>query len=63
MSAVIVADNIRYGKPNMAALEGDWGREIFESIRDTPRADFAELDKRCAEVEKRISEAKRKGTF
>ena len=44
----MVIDGINYGKPNMAALEGEWGKEIFETIKNTPKPDmtrfYTELD-------------------
>lgn len=44
----MVIDGVSYGKPNMAALEGEWGKEIFETIKNTPKPDmknfFNELD-------------------
>lgn len=48
----IVIDGINYGKPNMAALEGKWGKEIFETIKNTPKPDLAQL---YAEVEAEAS--------
>lgn len=30
---------MRYGKPNMTALEGEWGRKIFDEIVTSPRLD------------------------
>lgn len=61
--AAIVLDNVTYGKPNMAALEGDLGRRILDAIASTPRPDFERLDRECAEVNRRMLEAKANGTF
>lgn len=61
--AAIVLDNVTYGKPNMAALEGDLGRRIMDVIASTPRPDFTRLDKECEEVNRRMREAKANGTF
>lgn len=62
MHAIRVGD-VTYGKPNMAALEGDLGRRIMKAIHDTKKPDFSQLDARCAEVSARMNEAKAHGTF
>ena len=61
--ASITVNGVTYGKPNMAALEGELGRRIMETIRSTPRPDFTEIDKKCAEYNARIAKAKEDGTF
>lgn len=50
-------------KPDMAALEGDWGRRVFEAIAKAPKPDFAEIERRCRESEDAIRRAKSDGTF
>lgn len=59
----IEVDGRRYGKPNMAALEGDWGRHIIEQIVSTPRLDYDMLRRQADETNHRISEAKANGTY
>lgn len=54
---------VHYSKPNMAALHGEWGRKIIDTIRNTPKADFTELDKKCDEIVARIRAAKEDGTY
>ena len=44
-------------KPNMAALEGEMGRSIFETIRDCPDADWKDIETRSKALEQRIVEA------
>ena len=61
--ASIVSNGITYGKPNMAALEGELGRRIMDTIVSAPRPDQAEIDRRCAEISGRIQEARDNGTF
>lgn len=62
MHAVRVGD-ITYGKPNMAALEGELGRRILEVVRSTEKPDFSKLNAKCAEVNARMNEARRHGSF
>lgn len=50
-------------KPDMAALEGEWGRRVFEAIARAPKPDFSELDRRCQEAEEAIRKAKANGTY
>lgn len=40
----------RFPKPNMATLEGEWGRKIIEQILNTPRTDREELKRRADAV-------------
>lgn len=47
----------RYG---MTHLHGRVGRDIFETIRNTPKADHTQLKKECEEFEKHIKEANKK---
>ena len=61
--AAIVSNGITYGKPNMAALAGELGRRIIDTIMSTPRPDLTELERKCAEVNARMQEAKENGTF
>lgn len=56
-------DGVRYYKPNMAALEGEWGREIIEEIRNAPHPDFTESDKRVKAFNERMRRAKEDGSF
>ena len=44
-------------KPNMAALEGEIGRSIFETVRDAPRTDWKRLRDKSRAIEKEIAEA------
>lgn len=50
---------INYIKPNMTALHGRLGREIFETIMNTPKPDLTELNRRADEVESRILAARK----
>ena len=52
---------IRYIKPNMGALRGRIGREILETIRNTPKPDLTELNRQADEVETRILAARQNG--
>ena len=61
--AAIISNGITYGKPNMAALEGELGRRIIDTIMSTPRPDLTELERKCAEVNARMQEAIDNGTF
>ena len=61
--AAIVVDGVTYGKPNMAALEGELGRRIIDHILATPPVDFRRLDEECEEINRRMREAKANGTF
>ena len=61
--AAIESNGVVYGKPNMAALKGELGRRIIDTILSTPRPDFTELDRKCAEVSARMQEAMDNGTF
>ena len=63
MSNTVTANNTRYGKPNMAALEGEWGRRIFEQIRNTPRVDYEKLARESAEISEKIRGAREDGTY
>ncbi len=44
---------INYVKPNMTALHGRLGREIFDTIMNTPKPDLTEVNRRADEVESR----------
>ena len=48
-----------YSKPNMAALEGETGRRIFETIRNAPNTDWEGLRAKSREVEERILAARK----
>ena len=50
-------------KPDMAALEGEWGRRVFEAIARAPKPDFSEIERRCQESEEAIRKAKANGTY
>ena len=52
-----------YAKPNMAALEGEWGRRIYETVRDAPETDWAALRERSRSVKEKIAKAMADGTF
>lgn len=56
-------DGVRYGKPNMAALEGEWGRKIFDEIVTSPRLDRKKLQRESDEITRRILEAQANGTY
>ena len=59
----IEVNGVRYYKPNMASLEGEWGRQIIEEIRNTPPPDFTEIDAEVKEFNERIRKAEEDGTF
>lgn len=61
--AAIVSNGITYGKPNMAAVEGELGRRIMDAIMSTPRPGLTELERKGAEANARIGEAKGNGTL
>ena len=48
-----------YRKPNMAALEGETGRRIFETIRNAPNTDWEGLRAKSREIEERILAARK----
>ena len=48
-----------YRKPNMAALEGEAGRRIFETIRNAPNTDWEGLRAKSREIEERILAARK----
>ena len=48
----------RYVKPNMV-LHGRMGREILETIMNTPKPDLTELNRQADEVESRIMAARK----
>ena len=48
-----------YSKPNMAALEGETGRRIFETIRNAPDTDWDRLRAKSREIEERILAARK----
>lgn len=50
-------NRVRYVKPNMAALEGDMGRKIYETILNAPDTDWATLHERSRAIERRIAKA------
>jgi len=56
-------NGVRYGKPNMAALEGEWGRKIFDEIVTSPRLDRKKLQQESDKVTRRILEAQANGTY
>ena len=51
-----------YSKPNMANLHGRVGREVLRAIRNTPPADFTNLEKGVQECEKRLRAMEKNGT-
>lgn len=51
----------RYSPPII--LRGRMGREILETIRNTPKPDDTKLRVEVEELEKKIIEAKENGTF
>lgn len=52
---------IRYVKPNIGALHGRIGRSILETIRNTPRPDRTDLEKRADEARARLLAARKNG--
>ena len=52
-----------YGKPNLAALDGELGRLVYEEITTAPSPDWTALEEECARVEARIREAMANGTY
>lgn len=46
-----------YGKPNMAALEGDMGRSIYEAVLNAPDTDWDALRAQSHAIEERVAEA------
>ena len=61
--AAVISNGVAYGKPNMAALEGELGRRIIHTILTTPKPDSAEFEQRCADISARIQRARDNGTF
>ena len=59
----IEVNGVKYWKPNMAALEGEWGKQIFDHIKSTPPTDFSESMARARAIEERIRKAREDGTF
>ena len=51
------------GKPDMTALEGEWGRRVFDAIVKAPKPDHEEIERRCREREEAIRKAKADGTY
>lgn len=45
---------ICYVKPNIGALRGRIGRSILETIRNTPRPDRTDLEKRAEECKRSL---------
>ena len=45
-----------YERPNIADLRGKKGREIFETIKNSPKPDLTILKRKAAECERRIIE-------
>ena len=48
---------MKYIKPNMAALEGEIGQEIYNTILNVPDTNWEELHRKSKEIEKRILKA------
>ncbi len=48
-----------YYKPNMAALSGKLGREIFETIKNSPAPDHTKLREEVEELKAQILEARK----
>ena len=59
----LTVDGVTYGKPNMAALDGELGRRIIETIRSTPRLDYSRLDRECQEIEENVRKARENGAY
>ena len=57
------SNGVKYWKPNMAALEGELGREIIQHIINTPKPDFTESDARVKAFNERVRKARENGTF
>ena len=52
-----------YNKPNMCNIKGELGANIMRTIRAAPSPDFTESDKRCKELDRRMRQAIKDGTF
>ena len=52
---------VTYNKPNMAALEGESRRRIFETIRNAPNTDWDRLSAKSKETQRRILAARKAG--
>lgn len=50
----IMAREIIYSKPNMAALRGKTGKRILKKIRNTPALDREQLKRKADAIEARI---------
>ena len=59
----ILSNGVKYGKPNMAALEGEMGRRIIERIMNTPRPDYERLQRESDAIAQRIKKAQADGTY
>ena len=57
--AFVKVNRVTYSKPNMAALEGEMGQRIFETIRNAPDTDWNRLDAKSREIEERILAARK----
>lgn len=55
-----MATPTRYGKPCMTNLPKELGVAIFEQILNTPKPDYAKMDAKAKELEKKILEARQK---
>ena len=61
MQDSVRTNGVTYSKPNMAALEGESGRRIFETIRNVPNTDWDRLSAKSNEIERRILAARKAG--
>ena len=47
---------VRYGKPNMANLSGELGKDIMKQIMETPAPDRSRMRAESAKLRKKIAE-------
>ena len=52
MEGVIMANETRYGKPNMLNMPAKWGRRVIHEIKTSPPTDLTLLKKESDEFEK-----------
>ena len=51
-----MAQRIRYGRPNMADLPSELGKDIIQQIMSTPAPDRAKMRAESAELRRKIVE-------
>ncbi len=48
-----------YRKPNMASLNGSWGKRIIEIMNNTPKPDLSNLKREDDEFEAKVLEKRK----